>query len=188
MTWIQTFTGRPVEPAHMVEDDIRIEDIAHSLSLQCRFKGHCTEFYSVADHSLRCSRATDDPTLALHLLLHDAHEAYLGDISGPLKGLFTFNGRPVGAALEYSQRMVYQALYITWPEPEMWESVSHIDCRMLATERRDLMAPCHRRWVNLLEPYEDEIVPERNWRTVQSDFIDRYNELWEIYDAEDRWT
>lgn len=77
----------PLEPH---EEDVRIEDIAHALSLMTRANGHFPEFYSVAQHSMDCAllaRAegrSDREVLAC--LLHDASEAYLSDITRPVKG------------------------------------------------------------------------------------------------------
>lgn len=64
---------------------VNLEDIAHSLSQLCRYGGHCNHFYSVAEHSVRLSE-TVDPREAL---LHDATEAYLGDVVSPLKSMLT---------------------------------------------------------------------------------------------------
>ena len=53
MTWIQTFTGRKFFPLAPDGAEVCIEDIAHALSMKCRFNGHCLRFYSVAEHSVR---------------------------------------------------------------------------------------------------------------------------------------
>ncbi len=86
---INTFSGKLFNLWEATPKDICIKDIAHALSLQCRFNGHCSEFYSVAQHSIMVARAvsgmTDNPGLWLSALLHDASEAYLGDVIKPLK-------------------------------------------------------------------------------------------------------
>jgi hypothetical protein len=81
---IITFTGREVDPLTMGPEDVQIEDIAHSLALQCRYMGHSAGFYSVARHSIIVAHNAPDH-LALDALLHDAAEAYLGDLPRPLK-------------------------------------------------------------------------------------------------------
>ena len=82
--WIQTITGKRLDLDPPNPDQIDIEDIAHGLSMLCRFNGQCTRFYSVAEHSVHASREIDTE-LALVGLLHDAAEAYLGDVPSPLK-------------------------------------------------------------------------------------------------------
>jgi hypothetical protein len=82
--WMQTYSGGKYWPADPRPDDIKIRDIAHALSLICRYTGHVDYFYSVAEHSVLISRALPRE-LALQGLLHDATEAYLGDMSRPLK-------------------------------------------------------------------------------------------------------
>lgn len=83
--WMKTNSGDRFN--FLEPKNFKIHDIAHALSNICRFTGHCSEFYSVAQHSiLICSELqhTDRDT-QLWALLHDASEAYLGDVSSPLK-------------------------------------------------------------------------------------------------------
>ena len=82
--WIQTYTGRKFYPTHPRAADVHILDIAHHLSLRCRFSGGCREFYSVAQHSVLVSQMVPEQD-ALWGLLHDAAEAYTGDLIRPLK-------------------------------------------------------------------------------------------------------
>lgn len=85
---IKTYTGR-VDPLNPTVDTINIEDIAHALARQCRYNGHCVGFLSVARHSIwvmeRLMSQGYDKTMQLTGLLHDAAEAYLGDLVRPLK-------------------------------------------------------------------------------------------------------
>ena len=77
---------RPLEP---VAEDIRIEDIAHSLSMLCRANGHYGEFYSVGAHCLNCYDEAvarrESPRVKMACLLHDATEAYISDVTRPVK-------------------------------------------------------------------------------------------------------
>lgn len=82
---IPTVTGRLVDLRNPDADEIDISDIAHALASICRFTGQTGEFYSVAEHSVLVSREVPEE-LALAALLHDAHEAYIGDISRGMKG------------------------------------------------------------------------------------------------------
>lgn len=108
--WTQTYTGKKFFPLKPSTDDVSTIDIARALSMQCRFNGHIKRFYSVAEHSVLVSRIVeerynaaaqgrwpydrDDPysrakcaNIVLKALLHDASEAYLGDMVRPLKML-----------------------------------------------------------------------------------------------------
>src|SRR6266496_1501995 len=81
---IMTYSGELITPLNPDPDDIQIEDIAHALSNQCRFSGHCKQFYSVAEHSCRVSDLCSYEH-QLGGLLHDGTEAYLSDIARPIK-------------------------------------------------------------------------------------------------------
>lgn len=81
---IITYTGRTINPMNPKPEDISIVDIAHSLSNQCRFTGHTSEFYSVAQHSVLVTNMVPDKD-KLWGLLHDASEAYLADLARPIK-------------------------------------------------------------------------------------------------------
>jgi hypothetical protein len=82
--WIQTYTGKKFWPLDPIREDIDIADIAHALSNQCRFAGHCMHFYSVAEHCVHVSKVLPHE-FALAGLLHDAAEAYLVDVPRPIK-------------------------------------------------------------------------------------------------------
>jgi hypothetical protein len=84
--WIQTHSGRQYHIQNPSLEEVYIDDIAHALAHQCRFAGQCSRFYSVAEHSVHVSKNVPNQH-ALVGLLHDATEAYLHDITRPLKGL-----------------------------------------------------------------------------------------------------
>lgn len=84
--YVQTFTGTNFTFTKPRVKDIHIEDIAHSLSMQCRFNGHTRLFYSVAEHCINVARLVPNE-FKLEGLLHDASEAYITDIATPVKRL-----------------------------------------------------------------------------------------------------
>ena len=149
--WIQTFTGRQFFPLAPDPAALDIRDIAHALAHLCRFNGHCRSFYSVADHCLRVSRIVP-PEHALWGLLHDAAEAYLADVPRPVKYQIPAY-RDHEAALE---RVIAARFELPWPMPP---AVKHADNVLLATEKRDLMAPEPAPWHLTAEPLPDPIVP-----------------------------
>ncbi len=87
--WIQTFTGKKFDFSNPHPSMIDINDIAHALSNQCRFNGHSRVFYSVAEHSVYVAQLVMEthPHLGMPALLHDAGEAYVGDMVSPLKAM-----------------------------------------------------------------------------------------------------
>ena len=138
--WIQTFSGRKVYPMDLTPDDIHIRDIAHSLAHQCRFAGHVSRFYSVAQHSVIMSRLVPREH-AMWALLHDASEAYLTDIPRPIKHLPAFAFYRAAEARAMATICRVYGLSIEAPA-----CVKDIDIRMCATEAQALMQPLHPHW------------------------------------------
>lgn len=112
--WISGFSGRrrPLPPG---PEDLDLEEIAHSLGNLCRFTGHCQKFYSVAEHSVRVSLMVP-PEDAMWGLLHDASEAYLGDVSAPLKHHPNMRGYRALEAMAMSA--VIERFNLPWEMPE----------------------------------------------------------------------
>lgn len=174
--WMQTFTGRAVWPLDMRAEDIDERDIAHALACQNRFAGHTYRPYSVAEHSIRCMdwvsdretsrfHPTSERQALLATLLHDATEAYLVDLPRPVKRLMP----------EYAEAEKRCARVIEeWAGLPMhafdWPIVKRADEVLLATEKRDLMAPAPMPWHPLPEPIREGIVPW-SWEVAERRFL-----------------
>ena len=173
LKWIPTYSGEYFKFGERIDPAvIKIEDIAHSLSMQCRFNGHTEEFYSVAEHSLIMSYQVSDKA-ALYALLHDAAEAYIGDIVTPLKTdeMRVCEDRIMAAILE--------ALGLEVPLETIIE-VQEADMRMLATEVNQLIHPeLHSEMEETLKgakPYDIEL-PAFSPKNAIIEFKRRYKKL-----------
>lgn len=147
-----------------------IGEIADSLSKLCRFNGHTNEFYSVAQHSVLVSLIVPIE-YSIPALLHDAHEAYIGDMVRPIKG----------AMHEYRamEDRVQRALRRDLGLPEtLHPSIGHADLIAMATERRDLMPHNTEPWESLegikALPYKIKPLPPKKARKM---FLTRVHQL-----------
>lgn len=153
-----TSSGRRFWPADPRLDDICLDDIAHALSMQCRFAGHCRQFYSVAQHSVLVARLVS-PANILVGLLHDATEAYLQDIIRPLKRELRANYKPLETSWAHAIGLVFG---LGDRLVELPEEVHAADREVLVAEHRDLMAPSeHWPFVESTLPRIEPWGPER---------------------------
>jgi len=175
--WIQTYTGKKFHPLDPDPAAICIEDIAHALSMQCRFTGHVKRFYSVAEHSVHVARQVlvASPRDAFWALMHDASEAYLLDLAKPVKRL------PELAAYRDAEARVMRAICEAFDLPaEEPKPVKPADVRMLATEAAQLMAPLHRDWHQSCEPYPGLVLACWAPEQAEREFL----EMFRAFDAE----
>lgn len=135
--YILTIRGNHFDFLDMTNNRFDVEEIAHALAHLCRFSGHCKEFYSVAQHSVIVSRLAGN---GHHMggLFHDAGEAYLGDITTPLKQLLP-NYQRITSAVE---AWLVEASGYDIHSLE----VKYADLQALGMEKRDLMVHDHTKW------------------------------------------
>ena len=178
--WIETYTGKKVYPLRPDEETLCVEDIAHALALTCRFGGHCSEFYSVAQHSCLVSDLCPDG-LKLAGLMHDAAEAYLGDVVSPIKPLCYFwdndHDEDYGTfsesedTLQYAMRDLcdYNNLHLVKP----------YDTAVLLYEHKYLM-PGIQKWAVRHTAFSRKVCAELpalrcwSWKRAEREFLKRF--------------
>ena len=172
--WIQTYTGRHVDPFALTPDVVAIEDIAHALAQTARFGGHARQLYTVGQHSLLVS-AVCPAEHALWGLLHDAAEAYLGDIPRPIKRHLAGYAEAEAAAL----RVIAQRFGLSWPMPAI---VKALDTSALRVEADRLMGATHD-WRDLagttppIDPAALDSLLDLPSPQVEQLFVERYTQL-----------
>lgn len=138
--WIETYTGKKFYPLDPRPEDVCIEDIAHSLAMQCRFNGHTRVFYSVAEHSVLMAQELKafgySKETQLYGLLHDVAEAYLCDLPRPIKHQLSI----YRYAERILQKMILSALGLPQPGIDSRAIVKFMDSCLLGYEGRKLMS------------------------------------------------
>lgn len=152
--WIQTASGGSLYPLMPDPYEIKIEDIAAALSKICRFSGHLTKFYSVADHAIRVAEICE-PELRFRALLHDSSEFATMDVPSPVKHAPVM--WPYRRADKWLQKVIYLRFGITGDDPP---ELKQADRRLLATEARDLLRSHPSQWyLKYGEPLDTTIEP-----------------------------
>lgn len=152
--WIQTHLGIRFYPLDPRPEEVEVQDIAHALSLMCRFGGHIREFYSVAQHSVYVSQCVPKE-YRLWALLHDAAEAYISDLCAPVKRSI----RDAGIMFYHEAEAlimgaVCRKFGLSEQEPAC---VKLADRRMLATEKR--LFDVELKWQDGPESYDFTVEP-----------------------------
>lgn len=167
--FITTYSGTPFYLLEPESSEIDIRDIAHALSQLCRFTGHSRQLYTVAQHCLMVSEIVPSE-FALEGLLHDATEAYVGDVSTPLKGV-------IGAAYTDIEKRVHAAIAarfkLVHPLPP---EVKDADLVAFATEARDFMMPGGSWGIKTPDPLPN-VTEAMSPTVVRAAFLDRFKEL-----------
>jgi 5'-deoxynucleotidase YfbR-like HD superfamily hydrolase len=174
---ITTYTKRRFNTIEPDEAQIVIEDIAHALSMMTRANGHFPEFFSVGQHSIQCCREALArnyvPEVALACLLHDASEAYLADVTRPVKKNMTMYLQ-IEAQL---QNKIYHKFLGFVPEKEEAVLVSNIDDACLYFEFLHFMdeRTAQEEPVMMSEPHY-EVQPMKD---VEREFLELFHKLTE---------
>lgn len=167
MTWIQTISGKAFDLANPDPAAVDFDEIATVLGRIPRFGGHTDYPYSVAQHCVEGARAIlrdlDRADSAAAFLLHDAHEAYIGDLTAPMMRAmdaygYEFGMPPIGISAVIKRMKwridgaIFAAAGLTFPPPaDICKIVKEYDVRMLRTERDALMVTPQRAWNDAVE-------------------------------------
>lgn len=170
---INTYSGIKFYPLDPKIKDIQTEEIAQALSLLCRANGHFRHFYSVAQHSLNCAKEAKKRNLSkrvqLGCLLHDASEAYLSDVTRPVKSEL-----PNYVMIEQRlQKMIYQAYGLTLTDTER-QHIKEIDDAMLSYKLKELLHTEIESKTALVGTYDLSFVPMDK---VKGQFIKKVDQL-----------
>jgi len=145
--WMQTLQGNVFQAYNPQPDQIDLEDIAHALSMLCRFNGHVEKFYSVAQHSVLCSYIVPEG-FELEALMHDATEAYIGDMPSPVK-------RGQKSFQDLEDRIYAAAIAHKFHLPqELSKEVKLADLQMLVLEKQYLVRDYGYDWGDVIEKAE----------------------------------
>ncbi len=171
---INTYSKGEFWPLDPLIEEIKIVDIAHALSMLCRANGHYSHFYSVGQHSINCAYEAKNKGLSekiqLACLLHDASEAYISDVTRPVKKLLS-------GYLEIEvklQTTIYKAYKIVDLTDEERKAIDEIDDAMLSYEMKVLLDIDGVNKLQLAERYD---LSFKEFKEVKKEFIDILNEL-----------
>ena len=178
--WSQTASGDRFDILDPKPEQVQLNDIATQLAKICRFSGACRGFYSVAQHSVEVANLLP-PEMQAHGLLHDAHEMIVGDLTSPVKRSIhaVYHRRePLKVLVSRIDAAIFAAFGLPYPmSPQIGSAVQLADLTMLATERRDLMAPSNHEWEPLPPPRHEPLWP-LSWQDSRDLFLERAKELW----------
>lgn len=188
--WIATVSGIRVDLLAPTAAMIEIGDIAAGLRAP-RWCGQTDIPLTILQHSVFVSRIVEQPA-APYALLHDAHEAYIGDVSSPMKAairsFFPLSMRgidPVEIMAARFDQAIFHRFGLAWPMPaHIALAVRYADAQALATERRDLMSAEARAmdgWHEMPPPIATTTIRPLAWPKAQDQFIARFRDLFPGY-------
>lgn len=185
-TWIQSYSGKTWDLLNPDPDQITIEDLAWHLAAMPRFCGATREPYSVAEHCVRVSYACEGALggdasvedVAFAGLMHDAHEAMVGDATSPMKRAMRAAFATTASAFDLVEAAAELAVREAFGLGiESHPVVKRMDLVLLVTERRDLLNPSEKEWpdhgvhplCNIIRPWSQD--------RARQEFLTRFAEL-----------
>lgn len=171
--FIVTYTGKKVWPLQMKPDDIHIFDIAHALSNKCRYTGHTSSFYSVAEH---CTLLAESkfPGMPKWKLMHDAAEAYLPDVNFRFKLLLP----KFMEAEDYIMKVITERFDLPPYEGEIKKQVKVGDRGIVYWEGKALMVPCKGTyWTEMKKPKVKVVIEANPPMVAEGVFINMFRRL-----------
>jgi hypothetical protein len=179
VTWMQTASRQAVDLAHPDPDTMCLPDIAHALSRICRYNGMTSQHYSVAEHCCHVADyllADHGPEVALAGLMHDASEAYIGDLTYPMQ-----------LALGAEARAVVKAMHArVWDAIQTKLELQFLDLddpRVRDADRRILLDECEAMLGGPVKPWDVKGEPLgvriQGWdaATARREWVARWAEL-----------
>jgi uncharacterized protein len=169
-----THTGKVLDVLNPHIADIDIVDIAHALAYQCRYGGRCERYYSIAEHCVLMADYDFLPGRPLAKLLHDASEAYVGDVVRGIKVLL-----PVYQEIEQEFHRLIGIKYGV--APEEFATVKEADNIMLMSEARDIMSKSFSNFLECIDERPDERIMVKCYPPAVAEFfyMKKFNELTE---------
>ena len=177
--WQETYTGRfyAIDPR---SDEVNLIDIAHGLSLICRYTGQCKHFYSVAQHCLNVYKDLKqlgyDETIQLRGLLHDASEVYISDLPKPFKV-------EIPEYKKFEERIekaIYERFGLTFPTDDVHKIIKFSDNEVLYNEVEALMNNVEN-WTSKYPHRKLDIDTEfRDMKEVEQEYLDTAKKLMKL--------
>lgn len=173
---MQTYSGRAFYPLDPQPNEVWLSDIAHHLSLICRYNGAVVPHYSVAQHSVGVSYLIGGgPRQQMWGLMHDAAEAYIGDLTRPMKQVLDSVAPGAFAGIEARVMEAIKRQFDLGPCPH--NAIKVADNIMAATEKRDVLLAARFGWGKMPAPLQMLCIQAVSPRDAEKAFLDRFADL-----------
>lgn len=167
--FITTFSGKEIYFNNIKSEDIDERDVAHALSMLCRFNGHCKHFYSVAQHSIITSLIVE-PEFALEAFCHDFAEYIVGDLVTPVKR----NNMTYKTLEDNIFKVISKKFKLKYPFPK---EIKKADIKAFEYEWIYVMGNENTKNIILPNNLSPNMFKEKSMKQIENEFLDRFHEL-----------